>query len=81
NSDLEAYSHNLKHGSFAELAFQLNVYVNYENQRFLYTRSLLVGEQSKTLRIQLFDDKKNLHRRINEQRYYGRLAATSQLSM
>ena len=35
DSDLEAFSHNPTHGSFAALAFQLTANTNYANQRFL----------------------------------------------
>jgi hypothetical protein len=35
DSDLEAFSHNPTHGSFASLAFQPNAMTNYVNQRFL----------------------------------------------
>ncbi|KAG5548558.1 hypothetical protein RHGRI_014046 [Rhododendron griersonianum] len=35
NSDLEAFSHNLAHGSFAPLAFQPSAMTNCANQRFL----------------------------------------------
>ena len=35
DSDLEAFSHNPTHGSFASLAFQPNAITNYVNQRFL----------------------------------------------
>ena len=34
-SDLEAFSHNPTHGSFAPLAFQPSAITNYVNQRFL----------------------------------------------
>ncbi|KAM3727185.1 Copper-transporting ATPase [Dirofilaria immitis] len=45
------------------------------------SRSLLGGEQSNAWRILLRNDKKSRHRRIKKQRRYGRLAATSQLSL
>lgn len=35
DSDLEAFSHNPTHGSFAPLAFQPSAMTNYVNQRFL----------------------------------------------
>jgi hypothetical protein len=35
DSDLEAFSHNPTHGSFAPLAFQPSAMTNYLNQRFL----------------------------------------------
>jgi hypothetical protein len=35
DSDLEAFSHNPTHGSFASLVFQPNAMTNYVNQRFL----------------------------------------------
>ena len=35
DSDLEAFSHNLAHGSFAPLAFQPSTMTNCANQRFL----------------------------------------------
>ena len=35
DSGLEAFSHNPTHGSFSALAFQLNRFTNYVNQRFL----------------------------------------------
>jgi len=35
DSDLEAFSHNPTHGSFASLAFQPNAMTNCANQRFL----------------------------------------------
>ena len=35
DSDLEAFSHNLTHGSFAPLAFQPSVMTNCVNQWFL----------------------------------------------
>ncbi|CAK8533427.1 unnamed protein product [Lathyrus sativus] len=35
DSDLEAFIHNLTHGSFAPLAFQSSAMTNYANQRFL----------------------------------------------
>ncbi|KAK8955308.1 hypothetical protein KSP40_PGU002636 [Platanthera guangdongensis] len=35
DSDLEAFSHNPTHGSFARLAFQLSAMTNCLNQRFL----------------------------------------------
>ena len=35
DSDLEAFSHNPAHGSFAPLAFQPNAMTNCANQRFL----------------------------------------------
>ncbi|KAL3073914.1 hypothetical protein niasHT_036002 [Heterodera trifolii] len=44
-------------------------------------RSLLVGEQSNAWRILLRNDRKSRHRRIKKRRRYGRLAATSQLSL
>jgi hypothetical protein len=45
------------------------------------SRSLLVGEQSNAWRILLRNDRKSRHRRIKNRRRYGRLAATSQLSL
>ncbi|PKA60342.1 hypothetical protein AXF42_Ash008401 [Apostasia shenzhenica] len=38
DSDLEAFSHNPVHGSFAPLAFQPSAMTNCVNQRFLRTR-------------------------------------------
>ena len=35
DSDLEAFSHNPAHGSFAALPFQATALTNYVNQRFL----------------------------------------------
>ncbi|CAN1861048.1 hypothetical protein LINPERHAP1_LOCUS43654 [Linum perenne] len=35
DSDLEAFSHNPAHGSFAPLAFQPSAMTNCANQRFL----------------------------------------------
>ena len=35
DSDLEAFSHNPTHGSFAALAFQLTAKTNYAQKRFL----------------------------------------------
>ena len=35
DSDLEAFSRNPTHGSFAALAFQLTAKTNYVNERFL----------------------------------------------
>ena len=35
DSDLEAFSHNPTHGSFAALPFQATAFTNYVNQRFL----------------------------------------------
>ena len=35
DSDLEAFSHNPAHGSFAALPFQATAFTNYVNQRFL----------------------------------------------
>eukprot|EP01113_Clastostelium_recurvatum_P030970 TRINITY_DN3818_c0_g1_i3.p1 TRINITY_DN3818_c0_g1~~TRINITY_DN3818_c0_g1_i3.p1 ORF type:complete len:551 (-),score=96.79 TRINITY_DN3818_c0_g1_i3:8-1660(-) len=49
--------------------------------RGLRARSLLSGEQSNTWRILLRNDRKSRHRRIKKQRRFGRLAATSQLSL
>ncbi|KRZ79899.1 hypothetical protein T08_4363 [Trichinella sp. T8] len=46
-----------------------------------HSRSLLVGEQSNAWRILLRNDRKSRHRRMKKQRRYGRLAATSQLSL
>ncbi|KGQ00652.1 hypothetical protein PAAG_12692 [Paracoccidioides lutzii Pb01] len=81
DSDLEAFSHNPADGSVAALPGQTAAKTNYLNQRFLSSRSLLVGEQSNAYRILLRYDRKSRHRRIKKQRRYERLAATSQLSL
>ncbi|PKX99751.1 hypothetical protein P168DRAFT_277227, partial [Aspergillus campestris IBT 28561] len=81
DSDLEAFSHYPADGSVAALPGQTAAKTNYLNQRFLSSRSLLVGEQSNAYRILLRYDRKSRHRRIKKQRRYERLAATSQLSL
>ncbi|PLB42890.1 hypothetical protein P170DRAFT_314685, partial [Aspergillus steynii IBT 23096] len=53
DSDLEAFSHYPADGSVAALPGQTAAKTNYLNQRFLSSRSLLVGEQSNAYRILL----------------------------
>ncbi|KGQ00651.1 hypothetical protein PAAG_12689 [Paracoccidioides lutzii Pb01] len=57
DSDLEAFSHNPADGSVAALPGQTAAKTNYLNQRFLSSRSLLVGEQSNAYRILLRYDR------------------------
>ncbi|KAI3475130.1 hypothetical protein L1887_63521 [Cichorium endivia] len=67
DSDLEAFSHNPAHGSFAPLAFQPSAMTNCANQRFLS----LLG-------LNYYCDtviSRSRHRRIKKQRRYERLAA------
>ncbi|KAI3475084.1 hypothetical protein L1887_63568 [Cichorium endivia] len=79
DSDLEAFSHNPAHGSFAPLAFQPSAMTNCANQR---SRSLLVGESIQHLvnscftmigRADIEGSKSNVA--------MNALAATSQLSL
>ncbi|PWY61824.1 hypothetical protein BO70DRAFT_304625, partial [Aspergillus heteromorphus CBS 117.55] len=67
DSDLEAFSHYPADGSVAALPGQTAAKTNYLNQRFLSSRSLLVGEQSNAYRILLRYDRKSRHRRIKKQ--------------
>ncbi|KAI3672087.1 hypothetical protein L2E82_53081 [Cichorium intybus] len=78
DSDLEAFSHNPAHGSFAPLAFQPSAMTNCANQRsrsYWWVNNPTLGE------FWLHNDRKSRHRRIKKQRRYERLAATSQLSL
>ena len=53
DSDLEAFSHNPTDGSFAPLAFQLNAFTNYLNQRFLSYWVGLLSVQRVISRVKL----------------------------
>ncbi|KAL2185847.1 hypothetical protein L209DRAFT_687820, partial [Thermothelomyces heterothallicus CBS 203.75] len=81
DSDLEAFSHYPADGSFAALPGRTTAKTNYLNQRFLFSRSLLVGEQSNAYQILLRYNRKSRHRRIKKRCRYKRLAAISQLSL
>ncbi|KAJ3910778.1 hypothetical protein F5877DRAFT_93828 [Lentinula edodes] len=66
-SGLEAFSHNPADDSFAPLPDRTGANTKYLNERFLSSRSLLVGEQSNAYRILLRYDRKSRHRRIKKQ--------------
>ncbi|KZT12313.1 hypothetical protein LAESUDRAFT_641849 [Laetiporus sulphureus 93-53] len=74
DSGLEAFSHNPADDSFAPLPDRTGANTKYLNERFLSSRSLLVGEQSNAYRILLRYDRKSRHRRIKKQRRYEHIA-------